>query len=489
MYYNLNSKTLAELSVGLGECEKLSTGALSTTTGIYRGRAPNAKAYVKDEVTKDLIDWSENNFITEEQFDEELASFIKYRSSVSPLFCQDVVAVRDPRYRLPIRVYTECAKHSLFVRNMFIPVSDISPGSFATDEKYTIYHFPEKESLAKVLISIKKKVILISGSGYSGEIKKSIFSVLNFTFPAAGFLPMHCSVNVDKNRENPAVFFGLSGTGKTTLSSDPKRVLIGDDEHGWTSSGLTNFEGGCYAKTIDLSEEAEPEIWEACNKTSAILENVICKAGVPDFSDGSLTENTRGSYPCSNIPSSDVRGFVDSHPKNVIMLTCDAFGVLPAVMKLTPEEAVAQFLAGYTAKVAGTEAGVKEPKATFSACFGAPFMPLKPEVYAKLLREKVEEHKTSCWLVNTGWTGGPYGVGSRMPIAVTRLVIDKILDGSLGDCGTTLHSRTGFTVPICDAIPRELLSPELSWSALEDYDAKAQELLALFESRRKQFTA
>lgn len=476
------------MSVDLGECTRLSSGALSTTTGVYTGRAPNAKAYVKDSTTEGCLDWFQNNSITEEAFELELQSFLKYKNSVGPLFCQDVVAVRDPRYRLPVRVYTEYAKHSLFTRNMFIPLSEISTDSGGMAETYTVYHFPKKEDSAKVLISIKRKIVLITGTHYSGEIKKSIFSILNFIFPKIGFLPMHCSVNVDKNRENAAVFFGLSGTGKTTLSSDPKRILIGDDEHGWTSEGLTNFEGGCYAKTINLSKEAEPEIWEACNKSFAILENVVCNAGTPDFSDGSLTENTRGSYPCSNIPTSDLLGFVDVHPKNIIMLTCDAFGVLPAVMKLTPSEAVSQFLAGYTAKVAGTEAGVKEPKATFSACFGAPFMPLKPEVYAELLREKVEKYRTSCWLVNTGWTGGPYGTGNRMPIAVTRLVIDKILDGSLEDCQTSIHEPTGFTVPDCKDIPAQLLKPELSWSSMEEYKAKSKELLELFENRKKEFT-
>ena len=299
---------------------------------------------------------------------------------------------------------------------------------------------------------------------------------------------MHCSINVDKSRTNPAIFFGLSGTGKTTLSSDENRILIGDDEHGWTSDGLTNFEGGCYAKTINLSREAEPQIWEACNKPLAILENVVAHDGVPDFDDGTITENTRASYPCSSIPDADKLGFVNSHPKNIIMLTCDAFGVLPAVMKLDHKEAVEQFLLGYTAKVAGTEAGVKEPKATFSFCFGAPFMPLKPQVYADLLEEMVLKHQTSCWLVNTGWSGGPYGEGSRMPIKVTRSIIDKILDGTLSNCETFFHAPTGFTVPLHDSIPRKFLDPEKSWDDLERYREKSQELMDLFNDHKKGFT-
>ena len=485
MYYNLDSHTLSEISIERGECTKAASGALLTTTGKYKGRAPDAKFYVRDETTEDLIDWSNNKSLTEEEFDKELKEFLKYKEGVHPLFCQDVRAVRDKRYSVNIRVYTEYAKHSLFTRNMFVPSS---PNGDVTDIEYKVYHFPKKEDEAKVIISLKEKIVLITGTHYSGEIKKSVFSILNFVFPHAGLLSMHCSINVDKSRENPAIFFGLSGTGKTTLSSDENRILIGDDEHGWTSDGLTNFEGGCYAKTISLSKEAEPQIWEACNKPLAILENVVAHDGVPDFDDGTITENTRASYPCSSIPDADRLGFVDSHPKNIVMLTCDAFGVLPAVMKLDHREAVQQFLLGYTAKVAGTEAGVKEPKATFSFCFGAPFMPLRPHVYADLLEEMILKHQTSCWLVNTGWSGGPYGEGSRMPIKVTRSIIDKILDGSLEKCETTFHSPTGFTVPLHDSIPQKYLIPELSWADAERYQQKSQELIDLFDDNKKGFT-
>ena len=485
MYYNLDSLTLSEMSVELGECERSASGALLTTTGKYTGRAPDAKFYVKDDVTKGLIDWSKNKSITEEEFQKELRGFLEYKGGVSPLFCQDVKAVRDEKHCITVRVYTEYAKHSLFTRNMFVPSG---PRGGVTDIEYKVYHFPNKESEAKVIISLKEKVVLITGTHYSGEIKKSVFSILNFTFPHAGLLPMHCSINVDKDRANPAIFFGLSGTGKTTLSSDENRILIGDDEHGWTPDGLTNFEGGCYAKTIRLSKEAEPQIWEACSKPLTILENVVAHDSVPDFNDGTITENTRASYPCSSIPGADKLGFVDLHPKNIIMLTCDAFGVLPAVMKLDHKEAVKQFLLGYTAKVAGTEAGVKEPKATFSFCFGAPFMPMRPHVYADLLEEMLLKHQTSCWLVNTGWSGGAYGKGSRMPIGVTRSIVDKILDGSLARCETAFHPPTGFTVPLHDSIPQQFLMPELSWEDPEEYQRKSQELMDLFDEHKNEFT-
>jgi phosphoenolpyruvate carboxykinase (ATP) len=484
MHFNLDSKTLTGISVDRNEGFLLDSGALCTTTGEYTGRAPTAKVYVKDSVTEDLIDWTLNNSISEEEFAIELSSFLEYKKNLNPIFCQQAIAVRDQRHSLNVVAYTEKAKHALFVRNMFITGQGTAE-SFAAHTAFQVYHFPNKEKTAKVIISLKEKAILITGSDYSGEIKKSIFSVLNFQFPQKNNLPMHCSVNVDKDGLNPAIFFGLSGTGKTTLSSDENRILIGDDEHGWTSDGLTNFEGGCYAKTINLSKDSEPQIWHACNMPDTILENVICVDGVPDFNNGSLTENTRASYPCSSIPNADEKGYVDEHPKNVIMLTCDAFGVLPAVMKLSSKEAVKQFLLGYTAKVAGTEAGVREPQATFSACFGAPFMPLSATRYADLLEEKVNNHNTQCWLVNTGWAGGPYGTGSRMPISVTRKIIDKIHDGTLSLAKTFYHEPTGFDVPMDPDIPYELLVPEESWQSKDAYAKKASALMSLFLDQEK----
>ncbi len=484
MHLNNSSEELIKMSEERGESILLKTGALVTETGFYRGRAANAKFYVRDEVTTDSIDWASNNSMSEEQFSKIFAEFRVYKEKLSEFFCQEVTAVRDPRHSLDVVVYTEMAKHALFTRNMFIPGGrPLTQGA----DPFFIYHFPNKQDEAQVIISMKERVILITGSHYSGEIKKSVFSVLNFLFPQAGYLPMHCSVNVGIDGTSPAIFFGLSGTGKTTLSSDENRVLIGDDEHGWTDHGLTNFENGCYAKTINLSKEAEPQIWSACNKRGTILENVTFHPATmePDFSDSVLTENTRASYPCSSISGADELGYVDLHPKNIIMLTCDAFGVLPAVMKLTPEEAVKQFVLGYTAKIAGTEAGVTEPKATFSACFGAPFMPLHPSEYARILREKIVEHDTSCWLVNTGWTGGGYGVGRRMPISATRLIIDKIHDGTLASCEVFSHTPTGFSVPACSDLPDELLKPELSWEDSDAYSARAAQLIELFTTQEE----
>ncbi len=479
MHLNNSSEELIKMSEERGESILLKTGALVTETGFYRGRAPDAKSYVKDELTADSIDWTSNNSMTESEFSKVFAEFRAYKEKLPETFCQEVTAVRDSRHGLDVVVYTEMAKHALFTRNMFVPGGrPLVQGA----DPFFIYHFPNKQDEAQVIISMKERVILIAGSHYSGEIKKSVFSVLNFLFPKAGHLPMHCSVNVALDGASPAIFFGLSGTGKTTLSSDEKRVLIGDDEHGWTNHGLTNFENGCYAKTIGLSREAEPQIWDACNKRGTILENVTFHPTtlMPDFSDGVLTENTRASYPCSSISGADKSGYVDLHPKNIVMLTCDAFGVLPAVMKLSPDEAVKQFLLGYTAKVAGTEAGVVEPQATFSSCFGAPFMPLPPRAYADILKEKIQKHGTRCWLVNTGWTGGGYGVGERMPIKTTRLIIDKIHDGTLDQCEVFLHGPTGFTVPDAKEIPRELLVPELGWGDADAYASQSRELMELF---------
>ncbi len=484
MHLNNNSEELIKMSEERGESILLKTGALVTETDLYMGRAADAKSYVKDEVTADSIDWASNNSMTEERFSKLFAEFRAYKEKLPEFFCQEVTAVRDPRHSLDVVVYTEMAKHALFTRNMFIPGGrPLTQGA----DPFFIYHFPNKQDEAQVVISMKERVILITGSHYSGEIKKSVFSVLNFLFPQSGHLPMHCSVNVGADGTNPAVFFGLSGTGKTTLSSDEKRVLIGDDEHGWTDHGLTNFENGCYAKTIGLSKEAEPQIWDACNKRGTILENVTFDplTLIPDFSDGALTENTRASYPCSSISGADKSGYVDLHPKNIIMLTCDAFGVLPAVMKLTPDEAVKQFVLGYTAKVAGTEAGVTEPKATFSACFGAPFMPLHPNEYAKILKDKIIKYETECWLVNTGWTGGGYGTGKRMPISATRLIIDKIHDGSLASCETSHHAATGFQVPVCPDLPQGLMNPETSWPNSEEYSSSASLLMNLFSDQTK----
>ena len=463
--------------------DKISSGILFTYTGNYRGRCPKAKRIVRDSLTKDKVDWNNNNEISKSDFKKLLEKFIDYKTSKLGLFLQEVSAVRDSDYSLNINIWTEYAKHSVFAKNMFVPNNK---KDFTAH--YSIYHFPSLLEEPTVVISFEQRVILISGTLYSGEIKKSIFTVLNYLFPEAyGFLPMHCSVNTDISGNNPAIFFGLSGTGKTTLSSDENRTLIGDDEHGWTDKGLVNFEGGCYAKTIRLSKIAEPQIWKACHTPGAILENVVINNNIPDFDDSNLTENTRASYPTGFIENACRKGYIDQHPKNIIMLTCDSFGVLPPVAKLSPEEAVQQFLLGYTAKVAGTEAGVTEPQATFSPCFGLPFMPLPPKKYGALLKEKILRYNVNCWLVNTGWTGGGYGIGKRMPISVTRTIIDHIHNGNLAASETFIHEYTGLSVPTIDSdlIPANILRPDIGWSDNglheEDYNKAASKLMKLFQ--------
>ena len=477
---NLDSDALTSISVETEGSLITDTGVLCTTTGKCTGRSPDAKYIVFDDISCNTVDWRNNDKIGQDAFDYLFGGFLKYRNSLDKLYLQEVSAVRDHDYALNINVWTEYAKHSMFARNMFVPNK---AESFS--EVYNIYHFPNMTNLPKVVISLEQRVILITGTLYSGEIKKSIFTVLNYWFPEDyGFLPMHCSVNTDRSGMNPAIFFGLSGTGKTTLSSDQNRVLIGDDEHGWTDKGLVNFENGCYAKTINLSKEAEPQIWDACFKKGTLLENVVLKNGVPDFEDGKYTQNTRASYPTSFVSNASEKGYVHEHPKNIIMLTCDSFGVLPPVAKLTPDEAVEQFLLGYTSKVAGTESGITEPVATFSPCFGLPFMPLPPESYGELLRNKISEHGVTCWLVNTGWTGGGYGVGKRMPISITRNIVDKILNGTLAKCVTIVHHNTGLTIPVSSEIPREVLVPELGWASIKDYKIASAQLMDKFENQR-----
>ena len=463
-FNNLKTDDLLKIAVERNEGEILNSGVLCTYTGAHTGRSPKGKVIVKDDLTEKLVDWNNNDSISTKEFNVLRAQFESHKTRTT-VFSQDVYAVRDKKYAMNLRVFTEYAKHSLFTRNMFIPVAD---PNFSHDWK--ILHFPTLLDKPTIAISFTEKTILISGTMYSGEIKKSVFTVLNFLFPVNHLsLPMHCSVNVDKDRQNPAIFFGLSGTGKTTLSSEAERILIGDDEHAWTTEGLTNFEGGCYAKTIRLSKKDEPQIWNACHKKGTIFENVVVKSGNPDFDDAKYTENARASYPTSLIDNADDLGFVDCHPENIIMLTCDAFGVLPAVCKLSADEAVEQFLIGYTAKVAGTEKGVSEPQATFSPCFGLPFMPLKPAVYAEILKEKIKNHNVNCWLVNTGWSAGPYGIGKRMPIKITRSIIQGIHSGEMAKCPTIKHGLTGFSIPLYAKITSEYLIPEMTWPNRIDY--------------------
>ena len=480
----ISTEELVDLSLFLGESDEASQGALVTTTGVRTGRSPEAKSIVRDEFTEEAVDWTSNQSITSSEFDDVRNKMKSFLSENTGCYTQTLYANRDSQNSLKLNVNTTLVWHSIFARNMFVRPELMDSEQSGDAEEWTIYAVPDFASKPVVLISFSEREILISGTYYAGEIKKSVFTVLNFLLPAKGILPMHCSVNTGRDGSSPAIFFGLSGTGKTTLSSEEGRTLIGDDEHSWSDTGLYNFEGGCYAKVIRLSQEAEPQIWEACQQRGAILENVVIdEEGEPDFDNNFFTENTRASYPIHHIANASESGSA-GHPTNVIMLTCDAFGVLPPVSKLSSEEAVEHFLLGYTAKVAGTEAGVKDPEATFSYCYGAPFMPRRAKEYADLLKKKIEEHKVDCWLVNTGWSGGRYGQGKRMPISVTRKIISGIHDGTLKKCEYREHAYTGLKIPVqFNGVDEDLLSPEKSWKSLVNYEKQAQSLMEEFEKK------
>ncbi|MBI5137122.1 MAG: phosphoenolpyruvate carboxykinase [Nitrospirae bacterium] len=489
VHWNLSPAALYEEAIRRGEGEVADGGALVVRTGTFTGRAAQDKFIVEEPGSVGNIDWGDvNRPISAARFDALLDRVMDYFRG-REIFIQDMLAGADDRYRIPIRVITEKAWHSLFARNMFVRIQDKAAlGGHAPE--YTVVHapgfeaYPERDgtrSEAFVLLHPGRKLVLIGGTHYAGEIKKSIFSTLNYVLPLQGVMSMHCSANVGKNGDT-AVFFGLSGTGKTTLSADPARDLIGDDEHGWSDGGVFNYEGGCYAKVINLSPVAEPEIYACTGRFGTVLENVVMDPAnrTLDLDSNHLTENTRAAYPIHFIPN-HLPGGKAGHPKNIIMLTCDAFGVMPPIAKLTAAQAMYHFLSGYTAKVAGTEAGVKEPKATFSTCFGAPFMPLHPGVYAKLLGEKIERHGVDCWLVNTGWTGGEYGVGQRMSIRHTRSLVHGALDGSLVDVPTHRDPIFGLAIPErCDGVPSSILQPRTTWADGAAYDRKAKELARLF---------
>ena len=461
---------------------QLDTGALVVSTGKYTGRCPTAKFFVCDPLDEksNLIDWENNQRVTEKYFLETKERILHYLSD-KDFVSQSLWAGCDPNYSLSLSVNTELSWQALFANNMFVTTNNNS-----AEPDWILYCAPGAQEEPRVLVNLDRQEILITGTYYAGEIKKSVFTVLNYLLPQKDVLPMHCSVNTAKDGSKPAVFFGLSGTGKTTLSSDEKRLLVGDDEHGWSSEGLFNFEGGCYAKVINLSRDAEPQIWNACQKEGSILENVIIKEGIPDFADSQITENTRSSYDISLIDDASKTG-ICGHPDNVIFLTCDAFGVLPPVSKLTREQAVQHFVMGYTAKVAGTESGVLEPQATFSHCFGAPFMPMRVETYAKLLENKVSNHDVDCWLVNTGWSGGGYGVGERMPISVSRKIIREIVSGRLSKRWFVTHLLTGLSIPHhLDPEVDEYLQPERRWKNFKQYENACTHLMTLFEEKKNE---
>ena len=492
VYWNLDNMALIDLAVEREEGFLTSDGALVTETGERTGRSPNDKFIVDEPTTNQDVNWGDVNISTDKAvFDRLKAQVIDYLSQRSSLFVQDLYCGAEESEALPIRVINQNAWHNAFARNMFVrPTAE----QLETHKpEFTVYHAPHYEaddadlnSQCFVIVNYELGEVIIGGTRYAGEIKKSIFSVMNLILPKKGILPMHCSANT--NGENTAIFFGLSGTGKTTLSADPKRALIGDDEHGWGANGVFNFEGGCYAKLINLSEEDEPEIFATTQQKGTVLENIVVDSnGVPDFFDTSKTQNTRGSYPIEAIENRtmDSKG---GHPQNVIFLTCDAFGVLPPISRLTPSQAAYHFISGYTAKVAGTEIGVTEPQATFSACFGEPFMPMHPGVYADLLSNKMDEHGSTAWLINTGWSGGSYGVGNRMKIKYTRAMLNAALDGDLDNVEYVVDERFGFEVPkTCPGVPSEVLIPKQTWEDESLYDATADKLASMFNENFERY--
>lgn len=496
VHHNLTPAELYEHAILNREAELTRDMALRVLTGTYTGRSPKDKFIVEEESSKGDIDWGKvNQPISRVVFDRLEAKVRDYLSS-KEVYVMDLYAGADPGNRLNVRVVSEVAYHALFSHNMFIrPVKDdlqgFKPG-FTVLAAPRLMADPQTDgtrSSTFILCSFEKNLILIGGTLYSGEVKKGIFSVMNYLLPGRGVMPMHCSANMDADGRT-AVYFGLSGTGKTTLSAAPDKTLIGDDEHGWGDDGIFNFEGGCYAKTINLTPENEPLIHATTRMPGTILENVIMdEERRPDFFDVSLTENTRCAYPIHYIPNASASG-IGGHPENIIFLTADAFGVLPPIARLTPEQAMYHFISGYTAKVAGTERGVTEPEAVFSACFGAPFMPLHPFRYAELLANKIRRHGSSVWLVNTGWTGGSYGVGSRMKLAHTRRMLSEAIAGNLDSVNYNTNPFFGLSFPLhVDGVPAEILNPRDTWQDKAAYDAKALELATMFKQNFQRFAS
>ena len=496
VYWNMNAPVLYEEALRRGEGVLADGGSLVVLTGEHTGRSANDKYFVREPESDANIWWGKVNvLIAPEQYAALKARVLDYFDG-RDVFVQDCWAGTASEYRLGIRVIAETAWHSLFARNMFIQPSDGELVNF--DPEFTVIHAPEfvadpardgTRSGTFIMVSFSDRTVIIGGTSYAGEVKKAVFTVLNYLLPARDVLPMHCSVNVGPGGD-AAVFFGLSGTGKTTLSADPSRHLVGDDEHGWSNSGLFNFEGGCYAKVIRLSPDAEPEIFATTTRFGTILENVVYDTDgrTLDLDDAQFTENTRASYPIEFIPNVMESGVAD-HPTNIVMLTADAFGVLPPISKLTAEQAMYHFISGYTAKVAGTEKGLgNEPQVTFSTCFGAPFMPRHPSIYARLLGDRIMKHGSKCWLVNTGWTGGAFGVGERMPIKHTRTLLDAALHGKLD---TVEYARDPFfnlEVPqSCPHVPDEILNPRDTWADQAAYERTATELLQQFSENFIQF--
>jgi len=498
LHTNLGTAALVEHALANGEGRLAAHGPLVVDTGRFTGRSVKDKFVVRDEKTENTINWGKiNQPMSAEHFANLKADFMEALKDKDSLYVADLFGGSQPEYRVNVRVITQLAWHSLFVRTLLVRPTEEELASF--EPEYTIINLPSfkadperhgAKSDTMIAVSFTEKLILIANTEYSGEMKKGVFGLLNYLLPEQGVMPMHCSANVGADGKT-AIFFGLSGTGKTTLSADASRTLIGDDEHGWSDDAVFNFEGGCYAKMIDLSAEGEPEIYATTKMFGTILENVGMdeKTREIDFTDTSKTENTRGAYPIEYIPNCSEKN-LGPVPSNVIMLTADAFGVLPPISRLTPDQAMYYFLSGYTAKVAGTEIGVTEPEATFSTCFGAPFMPRHPSVYGNLLKDRIAKGGVQCWLVNTGWTGGKYGTGSRMPIKVTRALLNAALDGSLNDVEFRKDENFGFEVPVAvPGVDSQILDPRATWDDKEEYDRTAQKLVQLFVDNFADFEA
>ncbi|WP_341860022.1 phosphoenolpyruvate carboxykinase [Qipengyuania sp. GPGPB31] len=493
---NLTSEELTAAALERSEGRRAKDGPLVVETGKHTGRSAKDKFIVRNAETEDTVWWDNNASMTPAHFAALKEDFLRAVADKGELFVADLFGGSQPEHRVNVRVINELAWHNQFIRTLLVRPTEAELDGFVPE--YTIIDLPSFQadperhgtrSETVIAVNLEEKLILIGGTKYAGEMKKSVFGILNYLLPAKGVMPMHCSANIGPDGKT-AVFFGLSGTGKTTLSADASRTLIGDDEHGWSDTAVFNFEGGCYAKMIRLNPEAEPEIYATTKMEGTVLENVVMNdAGEIDLDDNSLAENTRGAYPLSSIPNTSEKN-LGPIPSNVIMLTADAFGVLPPIARLTPDQAMYYFLSGYTAKVAGTEIGVTEPEATFSTCFGAPFMPRHPSVYGNLLKERIAKGGVQCWLVNTGWTGGKYGTGSRMPIKATRALLNAALDGSLNDAEFRKDPNFGFEVPVAVAgVDTGILDPRSTWTDKDEYDRTATKLVQLFVDNFEPFAA
>ena len=496
LHWNLETAPLVELAIARGEGHLAADGPLVVATGKHTGRSAQDKFIVRDAETESSVWWGKTNKpMSPEGFAALKADFLAELARRDTLFVQDLYGGSQPAHRVNVRVVTQYAWHSLFIRTMLVRPPAHELADF--EAEYTIIDLPgfradpERHgcrSETVIAVNFSEKLILIGGTEYAGEMKKSVFGLLNYLLPVKGIMPMHCSANIGPEGGS-AVFFGLSGTGKTTLSADASRTLIGDDEHGWSDDAVFNFEGGCYAKMIRLSAEAEPEIYATTKMFGTVLENVVMDDATRelDLDDPTLAENSRGAYPIDFIPNTSEANLGPA-PSNVIMLTADAFGVLPPIARLTPDQAMYHFLSGYTAKVAGTEIGVTEPEATFSTCFGAPFMPRHPSIYGNLLKERIHQGRVSCWLVNTGWTGGKYGTGKRMPIKATRALLNAALDGSLNEAEFRKDPNFGFDVPVAvPGVDSAILDPRETWADKDEFDRTAQKLVQLFVDNFEQF--